>query len=217
MAENQHPIEWHGPVPVSLRFDDPFFSTEGGLAETQHVFLAGNDLPERFRDGFHIAELGFGTGLNFLAALQAFRQCGVQGRLQFTSFEAFPMGRADSATALAAHPGLPTEVVIDASLPHHSGPDFTLEIVHGDVRETLPAWQGRADAWFLDGFAPAKNPEMWGADLLAEVARHTAPGGTFATYTAVGEVRRTLAAVGFAVARVPGYGRKRHMTRGVLR
>jgi tRNA U34 5-methylaminomethyl-2-thiouridine-forming methyltransferase MnmC len=76
----------------------------------------------------------------------------------------------------------------------------------GDARETLPAWQGRADAWFLDGFAPAKNPELWEPDLMAEVARHTAPGGTFATYTAAGAVRRALAEAGFSVGRRAGFG-----------
>lgn len=90
------------------------------------------------------------------------------------------------------------------------------EIIEGDARDTLPLWTGRADAWFLDGFSPAKNPELWGADLLAEVARHTAPGGTFATYTAAGFVRRALTAAGFAVERAPGYAGKRHMSRGVL-
>ncbi|MBL9056364.1 MAG: tRNA (5-methylaminomethyl-2-thiouridine)(34)-methyltransferase MnmD, partial [Rhodobacteraceae bacterium] len=84
----------------------------------------------------------------------------------------------------------------------------------GDARDTLPRWQGRADAWFLDGFSPAKNPELWSADLMAEVARHTAPGGTFATYTAAGHVRRALTDAGFAVTRQPGHGRKRHMTTG---
>ena len=95
-------------------------------------------------------------------------------------------------------------------------PGLTARIVLGDARETLPAWQGQADAWFLDGFSPAKNPELWSDALMAEVARHTAPGGTFATYTAAGHVRRALAEAGFDVIRQPGFGRKRHMTTGVL-
>jgi tRNA U34 5-methylaminomethyl-2-thiouridine-forming methyltransferase MnmC len=89
-------------------------------------------------------------------------------------------------------------------------------VVVGDARQTLPAWAGRADAWFLDGFSPAKNPELWGDDLLVDVARHTAPGGTFATYTAAGFVRRGLQAAGFQVERCAGFGRKRHMSRGIL-
>ena len=91
-----------------------------------------------------------------------------------------------------------------------------VEVVVGDARQTLPAWAGRADAWFLDGFSPAKNPELWGDDLLADVARHTAPGGTFATYTAAGFVRRGLQAAGFQVERCAGFGHKRHMSRGIL-
>ncbi|RJK94512.1 FAD-dependent oxidoreductase, partial [Paracoccus aestuarii] len=92
----------------------------------------------------------------------------------------------------------------------------SLTLVLGDVRATLPAWRDRADAWFLDGFSPAKNPQMWGADVMAQVGSHTAPGGSFATYTAAGHVRRALQDAGFAVARAPGFGRKRHMSRGRL-
>ncbi len=97
------------------------------------------------------------------------------------------------------------------------GPDFDLRVIVGDARETLPVWEGRADAWFLDGFSPAKNPELWSPELMTQVAAHTLPGGTAATYTAAGFVRRGLAEAGFDVTRVPGYGRKRHMTRAVLR
>jgi tRNA U34 5-methylaminomethyl-2-thiouridine-forming methyltransferase MnmC len=89
-------------------------------------------------------------------------------------------------------------------------------MVRGDARLSLPEWTGQADAWFLDGFSPAKNPELWGEDLMAEVARHTASGGTAATYTAAGFVRRGLEAAGFSVTRIPGYGRKRHMTKAEL-
>ena len=92
-----------------------------------------------------------------------------------------------------------------------------LTVIVGDARQTVPSWSGRADAWFLDGFAPARNPELWEPALLEAVAGHTAPGGTLATYTAAGAVRRALEAAGFSITRVPGYGRKRHMTTGVLR
>lgn len=211
MGENQHKIDWRDGVPVSLRFDDPFYSLADGMAETGHVFLGGNDLPARFRDGFHIAELGFGTGLNFLAALCAYRATGCGGKLHFTSFEAFPMNPEDQRQALSVFGDLPVE-----TLSQSEGPDYRLTIVEGDVRHTLPDWQGRADAWFLDGFAPAKNPEMWGADLMSCIATKTAPGGTFATYTAVGAVRRALSAAGFMVERVKGHAHKRHMTRGRL-
>ncbi|MBL9047279.1 MAG: tRNA (5-methylaminomethyl-2-thiouridine)(34)-methyltransferase MnmD [Tabrizicola sp.] len=212
-------LDWRDEgVPISRRFDDPYFSLAGGLAETRHVFLTGNGLPERFRDGFHIAELGFGTGLNLLATLLAHQG---KGHLTYTSFEAFPMPAPDIARALAAFPE--TAPVAPTFLDQWMAgertlhfPNLTAKIIIGDARETLPTWQGRADAWFLDGFSPAKNPELWSPDLLAEVARHTAPGGTFATYTAAGHVRRALADAGFTVTRHPGFGRKRHMSRGVF-
>ncbi len=216
-------LDWRsGDVPVSRQFDDPYFSLDDGLAETRHVFLAGSDLPGRFTGGFRIAELGFGTGLNFLATLAAFRAVAAPGwRLHYTAFEAFPMSGGDLARALASFGDLPVEVLIGGDEPRApppvtSGHDFDLTLVAGDANETLPGWTGRADAWYLDGFSPAKNPELWNAALLGEVGRHTVPDGTFATYTAAGHVRRALTEAGFDVARVPGYGRKRHMSRGVL-
>jgi tRNA U34 5-methylaminomethyl-2-thiouridine-forming methyltransferase MnmC len=221
MAHQHADLDWaDGQVPVSTRFDDPYFSLANGLAETVHVFLSGNDLPARFTPGFHIAELGFGTGLNMLATWAAWEQSGATTPLTFTSFEAFPMPPPDMARALTAFPALTPWR--DRFLAHWRG-DGTcvldtlhLSVVPGDARQTLPAWTGHADAWFLDGFSPAKNPELWGEKLMAEVARHTAPGGTVATYTAAGFVRRGLAAAGFATTRASGYARKRHMTRGVL-
>ena len=206
--------------PRSTRFDDPYFSAAGGLAEARHVFLAGNNLPKRFRPGFHIAELGFGTGLTALAAWQAWQEADCAGPLRFTSFEAFPLGRADMARAAAHWPELAELAAPFLAQWPPKGvltlPGLRLEVIYGDARTTLPQWQGLADAWFLDGFSPAKNPELWSPDLLAEVGRHTAKGGSFATYTAAGHVRRALAAAGFTVARIKGFGRKRHMSTGTL-
>ncbi|PSK88211.1 tRNA U34 5-methylaminomethyl-2-thiouridine-forming methyltransferase MnmC [Limimaricola soesokkakensis] len=219
MNDQRAEIDWRDDrVPVSTRFDDPYFSIHDGLAETRHVFLAGNGLPGRFGGDFRIMETGFGTGLNFLTAWEAWEMAGARGTLRFTSFEAFPMSPADTARALTAFPALATRAArlvaaLESGLGlHRFGEAVTLEIVVGDARKTLPRHHGRADAWFLDGFAPAKNPELWGEALLAEVASHTAPGGTLASYTAAGHVRRALAAAGLEVERAPGYGRKRHMT-----
>lgn len=210
-------LDWRDDVlPVSTRFDDPYFSLANGLDETRHVFLSGNDLPGRLCPGFHIAELGFGTGLNLLSlALVA------DTPIRFTSFEAYPMAAADIARALRAFPEVEAVAGPFISQWGQGARAFTLgniavEVVIGDARQTLPAWAGRADAWFLDGFSPAKNPELWNADLMAQVARHTAPGGTFATYTAAGFVRRGLQAAGFGVERRKGHGHKRHMTTGKL-
>lgn len=218
-AEQPPDLDWRDDlIPVSRQFDDPYFSLSGGLEETRHVFLAGNGLPGRFRDGFHIAELGFGTGLNLMAVLLSHRG---PGHLHYTSFEAFPMPATDMARALAAFPDLAETADLllkqwATGARNLQFPNLTARIIVGDARETLPRWEGRADAWFLDGFSPAKNPELWSPDLMAEVARHTAPDGTFATYTAAGHVRRNLSEAGFAVSRAPGFGRKRHMTVGRL-
>lgn len=216
----QHPdIDWRdGQVPVATRFDDPYFSLAGGLAETRHVFLAGNDLPARFAPRFHIAELGFGTGLNMIAALIAWRATRLPGPLTYTSFEAFPLTINDTRRALSAFAeALAIAEPLFDQWSHGrivaDGLDAT--IIYGDARTTLPAWAGAADAWFLDGFSPAKNPELWSDTLLAEVGSHTRPGGTCASYTAAGHVRRALTAAGFTVTRTPGFGTKRHMTSGV--
>ena len=207
-------VAWQGEVPIARRFDDPYYSLDDGVAETAHVFLRGNDLPARLVPGFHIAELGFGTGLSFLSVLHA---SAVPFR--YTSFEAFPLSVDDMARALAPFPMLDPTPLLDVWTGHGGTWQLgkaTLTVIEGDARTALPMWTGMADAWFLDGFSPAKNPELWGPDLMCAVARHTAPGGTFASYTAAGHVRRALQMAGFTVTRKPGYGRKRHMSVGVL-
>ncbi|MCO4828657.1 MULTISPECIES: tRNA (5-methylaminomethyl-2-thiouridine)(34)-methyltransferase MnmD [Lentibacter] len=211
-------LTWReGQVPVSQRFDDPYFSLENGLEETAYVFLDGNDLPARFRDGFHIAELGFGTGLNLLAALALWRESNQSGKLHFTSFEAFPMAPKDMLAAQAAFPAL--AALSDELAPHWTAgetafqtDDLVFTLVLGDARKTVSNIAQKADAWFLDGFSPAKNPELWEPALMAQIAAQTAPQGTAATYTAAGFVRRALAEAGFDVTRRTGFGRKRHMT-----
>lgn len=218
VGEQGHGLEWRdGVVPVSQRFDDPYFSLNDGLAESRHVFLAGNALPTRLRPGFRVAELGFGTGLNLLALHIA----NPGQPIHFTSFEAFPLTTPEIARALLHFPE--ARAVADPFLTAwESGArtfeigSITAEIIIGDANTTLAAWPHKADAWFLDGFSPAKNPELWSPKLMAEVARQTAQNGTFATYTAAGHVRRSLAEAGFQVQRLPGHGRKRHMSVGVL-
>ena len=221
-TEARAELDWKEDlIPVSTRFDDPYFSLAGGLEETRYVFLAGNDLPARFTPGFQIAELGFGTGLNLLATLIAWRTAGIAAPLRFISFEAFPMQAEEMAGALRAFPE--AEAVAGPVLDQWADgarritlSDLDLQVVIGDARETLPGWEGRADAWYLDGFSPAKNPELWSESLMAEVAAHTAPSGSFATYAAAGFVRRGLQAAGFQTERVTGYAGKRHMSRGML-
>ncbi|WP_406663378.1 bifunctional tRNA (5-methylaminomethyl-2-thiouridine)(34)-methyltransferase MnmD/FAD-dependent 5-carboxymethylaminomethyl-2-thiouridine(34) oxidoreductase MnmC [Gallaecimonas sp. GXIMD1310] len=221
-------------TPVADNFDDVYFSNASGLQESDYVFLKNNGLPERFGEhqgAFVIAETGFGTGLNFLAAWRAFRQHrGPAARLHFISTEKYPLSQADLATALAAWPQLAelSQQLQDAYPPALPGCHrllfdnglVTLDLWLGDIKELLPSWQcpagGLVDAWFLDGFAPAKNPDMWQPALFAQMARLAKPGGTFATFTAAGFVRRGLLAAGFDAQKVPGFGRKRDMLAGAL-
>ena len=213
-------IDWRdGNVPVSRHFGDSYFSAVDGLAETEHVFLRGNRLPERFRSGFRIAELGFGSGLNLLAAWNAWLTSGQSGQLSYVGFEAFPMSPSAMERVHGQWPELASLSrqlmgFWSAGQTRFKTPTLDAEIIIGDARNTVAAWTNTADAWFLDGFSPACNPELWEAELLRSVARRTAPNGTFATYTAAGHVRRNLAEAGFTVCRIPGFGRKRHMTHG---
>ena len=223
MTDNQRAeIVWRdGWIPVSARFKDPYFSVDDGLAETKYVFLRGNRLPARLCDGFQIAELGFGTGLNMLAVWDAWLASGQVGSCQFTSFEAFPLHNEDMAKALEAFPNIsdlaqPFLELWAAGARKFSLPGMDVEILIGDARDTLRNWPNKADAWFLDGFAPALNPELWQSDLMLTVADHTTKGGTLATYTAAGAVRRALEIAGFEITRIKGFGRKRHMTIGTL-
>ena len=221
MTDQTAPLIWRetdaGRVPVSTQFDDPYYSLGGGLDETRHVFLGGNDVHARFSDDLRIGELGFGTGLNLLVTWTDWLK-QPHGKLHFTSFEAYPMAKSDMVEALIAFPEVaPLSSILLDKWSAGDGPvdiaeNLTLEVIIGDARETLPAWQGRADAWFLDGFSPAKNPALWEPTLLQSVADHTAPNGTAATYSAAGHVRQSLTGAGFNVSRVQGFGRKRHMT-----
>jgi tRNA U34 5-methylaminomethyl-2-thiouridine-forming methyltransferase MnmC len=222
-----HPLDWQDGQPVSLLFCDKFYSATDGQGETTHVFLAGNGLPERWHgtEHFTIAELGFGTGLNFLETWRHWITDRAPGqRLTFVSFERYPLSWEAIATALSKWTSLDdlAAVLVDR---WQTGPDgapwamdgqTTLQIAPSDALASVTAWAGKADAWFLDGFAPAKNPDMWSAELMRAVAAHTTPGGTFATYTAAGWVRRNLQAAGFGVEKRPGFAGKREMMCGKL-
>ncbi|SUX55980.1 tRNA 5-methylaminomethyl-2-thiouridine biosynthesis bifunctional protein MnmC [Chromobacterium vaccinii] len=200
---------------MSAVFGDVYFSRASGLEETRHVFLRHNRLEERFAalrpsGSFTIAETGFGTGLNFLCAWQCFDACAPAGaRLHFVSAEKFPLMPADLAQALALWPELsafatPLLAQYDVLTPgwHRfvlAGGRVTLTLMIGDVLDVLPQLDARVDAWFLDGFAPSKNPDMWQQPLFQQMARLSSPGASFATFTSAGAVRRGLAEAGFEV------------------
>lgn len=214
--------DWRDGVLHSRRFGDVYFSRDGGLEEAQAVFLRGCGLPERWRGSSHftVGELGFGTGLNVLALLDLWRHTRPPaGRLHIFSVEGYPLAHGDLARALADWPALADLAAPLLSRWPGATPGFhridwhdlkaTLDLAILDVETALHQWDGKADAWFLDGFAPARNPEMWREPVLAQVATHCAPGARLATYSVAGDVRRGLAAQGFTVSRLPGFGRKR--------
>lgn len=208
----------------SVAFDDVYFSARGGIAETEHVFLAGNDLPARWRtrEDFTIGELGFGTGLNFLVAWKRFVETNTTGTLHFVSVEKFPLTAEQLQHALAHQPELAAYAAqLVAQYPlrlpglHRVNFDrVRLTLAFGDVAEQLPDMQAQVDAWFLDGFAPARNSAMWSSEVFQQIARLSAPGATFATFTAAGAVKRGLQAAGFTVSKVQGFAYKREMLVG---
>ena len=214
-------LEWDGGVPRSRRFGDIYFSPSDGLAESRAVFLRGCGLPDAWsgRTRFTVFELGFGSGLNILALIELWRRARPEGgRLSIVSVEAYPLGRDEAGRALAAWPELvDLAAILLAQWPEARGwrrIDFgelgvTLDIAIAEAGEALTDWRGRADAWFLDGFAPSKNPEMWRDELLALIHARSAPGARLASFTVAGAVRRGLEAQGFAVERAPGFGRKK--------
>lgn len=210
-------------APRSRLFGDVYFSSEDGLAESRAVFLDGCHLPQAWtgRRRFCVAELGFGTGLNILALLDLWRRTRPpDGHLHVFSIEAHPISAGDATRALARWPQISDVAHLLLSrwpgrargfhrvdLPEL---DATLDIAIMDVARALQSWSGPADAWFLDGFAPSRNPEMWRREVLDLVAARSAPGARVASFTVAGQVRRDLQDAGLDVERLPGFGRKRH-------
>ncbi|MES1201589.1 MAG: FAD-dependent 5-carboxymethylaminomethyl-2-thiouridine(34) oxidoreductase MnmC [Pseudomonadota bacterium] len=216
-------LEWsEDGVPRARGFDDVYFSARGGLAESDTVFLAGCGLPDAWREGsgFAICELGFGTGLNALALWRAWRTHRPAGALlHMVSIEAFPLAREDAARALSAFPEvrelaarLLARWPVRAYAPQRlwfEEDGFALTIRIGDAAGELAGLRGAFDAWFLDGFAPARNTGMWSPAVFAEIARLSVPGARAATFSVAGDVRRGLEAAGFSVEKKPGFGAKR--------
>lgn len=254
ILENAEIVWQENGAPYSSRFDDIYFSRQGGLEETEHVFIAANRLQARWQTldkllcevsaiddnsetspqrCFTIAELGLGTGLNFLCCWRAWQQLQpAQLRLHYIACEKFPMQACELAQALASWPELSNfSVSLLNAYPDHSpgyhrlqlhsqdgGSTVTLDLYYGDAAEMLAAQplrdRAKVDAWFLDGFAPRVNPDMWSTALLATMARLSRPGTTLSTYSVAGQVVRNLQECGFQVSKQPGFGQKRHMLHG---
>ena len=230
-ASHHATLTWDAAgLPRSSLFDDVYFATDGGLAETRHVFLQQNNLAERFAalpagGQLVIGETGFGTGLNFLCAWQAFEQHAAGDcRLHFVSVEKHPLTRADLQRALALWPELAeyASALLAQYVAVHpgfqrltlAGGRISLTLLIGDALEQLSELDAAIDAWFLDGFAPQRNPQMWCPELFAQLARLSHPSTSISTFCSAGDVRRGLNAAGFKMQRVPGIGRKWEVLKG---
>ena len=228
-------------IPRNLNFDDGYFSRGNGLRESEAVYLASNRLPERFSGlaqgaQFVVAETGFGTGLNFLLTWQLFLSAApASARLRYISVEGYPLTNAQLRltlqkwTSLALLADRLLQVYPPLLQGHHLlelDQRVELHLLFDEVGAALESlhpkihplnWSSpieKIDAWFLDGFAPAKNYEMWRPEVTRSIARLSKPGTSFATFTAAGQVRRQMQEWGFHVEKMPGYGSKREMLRG---
>lgn len=214
-------LEWRGDHPRSPQHDDGYYAGPDGLAESRYVFLAANQISARPAP-LTVGEIGFGTGLNFLATWLA----RPTGYLHFISVEKQPLSPADLARALVAWPELTTLAAVLAGDYPPLRPGWheraweqgrvRLSLWFGEALEGLRDWPvASVDAWYLDGFAPARNRDAWSLELFQQLAARSHPEHTtFATFTAAGQVRRDLAQAGFRVEKQPGFGRKREMIRG---
>jgi tRNA 5-methylaminomethyl-2-thiouridine biosynthesis bifunctional protein len=223
-------LDWRDGQPVSRRFGDIYFSRESGIAETRHVFLAGNRLRERWRalppgGRFTIGETGFGTGLNFCAAWQLWESVAPRDAvLRYVSFERYPLTPHELDRALGLWPELaPFARALAGQYTalspgwhrfHFADSRVLLTLAVGDADVMLGELAGRCDAWFLDGFAPAKNPEMWTAHLLDAIGARSCADASVATYSVAAVVREGLQHAGFQTEKATGHGPKREMLVG---
>lgn len=209
-------------VPIAADFDDPYFSLENGLEESRYVFLQGNDLQYRFANQktFTIVETGFGAGLNFLAAWQLWReQCQPEAVLNYVSIEQHPLSLNDLKRSLNLWPELAelaNRLIEDYPLPLAGTHELNfgnvrLHLIYDDALSALSEQDAQANAWFLDGFSPIKNGDMWSGYLFKQIARLSGAETTLSTYTAASSVRKELLACGFEVKKRKGFAQKREM------
>ncbi len=222
------PVKWEENTLVSTIFNDIYFSQGSGLEESEHVFLSGNKLPDRFADNqiFTVIETGFGTGLNFLLTWQKWAEKqSTNSRLHYISIEKYPLSKDDLVKSLSLWPTLKkySAQLVENYIPtsnsrmNLSFGNIQLSLVFVDINDAFEHINEKADAWYLDGFSPAKNPDMWNDNLYKNMAKSTNKNGTFATYTSAGHVRRGLQNNGFHVDKIKGFGKKRVMLAGATR
>ncbi len=221
-------------VPVSKQFGDVYFSKDNGLLETRHVFLNGNDLTTRLADlkpfeYFCVGETGFGTGLNILALWQLWQQVRPDNHshLHAISVEKFPLSKVDLIRALNAWPEL--KPLADQLISQYPMPiagchrlsfpkeRFSLDLWLGDAHDVFPVIEKTApvNAWFLDGFAPSCNPDMWEENVLNNIVRLSEIGTTFASFSVAGVLKRGLKNHGISISRPRGFKHKREMLKAI--
>lgn len=217
-------------TPKSARYDDYYFSNGQGIAETEHVFIEKNQLPERFRalppnGHFTVAETGFGTGLNFLVAWRTFLENAPKtARLTFISCEKHPI---DPVQLAKTHENWPELQSLSTQLQAQYPPALqgyhllefngvNLILIFDDAMAAYKELTASVDAWFLDGFTPSRNPDMWQPDLFHSMSRLSHLSTTIATFTAARIARDGLTNAGFRLEKLSGFGKKRHMMRGVF-
>ncbi len=215
-------------IPFSLQFDDIYFSSADGIGESKYNFLDGNNLYERFSQNttevFTIAETGFGTGLNFLLSANLWQQTAPSNqKLHYISVEKYPISATvlqeiyqqqkwenQITQQLLANYPEPNTGIYHINITN----DICLTLLFGDAVNLFSQYDFITDAWFLDGFAPSKNPSMWTDELYQCMANHSKKGTTFATFTAASSVRKGLIDAGFTVEKSKGFGKKRERLLG---
>ena len=218
-------LNWRGITPVSQQYDDVYFSVDDGIKETEHNFIKAVGLPEAWmeREHFTIAETGFGTGLNFLATWALFKKQNSGGTLTFISTEKHPLSEEVLTETHRHFPALASLAAeLRASYPPTSagfhlrvfdGGKVRLLLLFGDAAEMFSQLNAKVDAWYLDGFTPSKNPNMWSTDLFTQVGRLSKSGARLGTFTAARSVFDGLTDAGFTVRKDKGFGKKRnHIT-----
>jgi len=207
--------------PEDITTGDVYFSADDGAKESQSVFLNACQLPARWQQNktHVICELGFGTGLNFLVTLAKWRKTTKPEQiLHYIAIEGYPMTQSEMKKAHSRFPEFSAEAkILQTNWPSPTkgfhtrdlGNQVSLTLLFGPAGQMLKQLEAKVDSWFLDGFAPAKNPEMWSEQVLAQMARLSAPAARVGTFSVAGFVRRGLSDVGFVVEKKPGHGRKR--------
>ena len=226
-------IEWRDGQPYSPDYEDIYYSTAGGREESEYVFLKHNHLAPRWQamapgEHFVIAETGFGTGLNFVLSMQAWsEQASPDACLHYVAIEKHPVSPDDIKRVAENWPELSAvydEFLSVYPLPVEGehcrallGGRVYLHLIFADVVDALSSRELQVDAWYLDGFDPDKNADLWSDQVFSLIEKNSKEGATLSTYTAAGFVRRGLQTVGFDVEKVKGHGKKREMITAELK